>query len=296
MICARSCVWIYMRTAWFLTVLTGCLHVHVPPQGAPRGGSGLNPGDRVVARSRGELREATVITVDGALVTLAWDAGSPDRSQLTRSWIVRVDERGRGTVKAGDWRWCPSEEAWVPCRAEPAGDGLALQYADGTKRTIAARDTLPIPAGLTHWTRARGEKLLDVALDVGPPPQEIDLDTLRPRAAGQPVAIGDRVLAHWSGGGWWEAKVDRISPSEVVVSWADGSAATPVSVTEVAPMTNDLLGGGDVGLCRWTDTQWWPARITNRASGRLHIIYSDGTALDVPTQECVAATATPQRG
>jgi hypothetical protein len=283
-----------MRTAWLLTVLTSCIHVHVPSQGAPRGGGGLSPGDRVVARSRGELREATVITVDGVLVTVAWDHGSPERSQLARTWIVRADERGRGPVKSGDWRWCPSDEIWVPCRAEPAGDGLALQYADGTRRTIAARDSLPIPAGLIDWTRARGQKILDVALDVSAPP-EVDLNTLRPRAAGRPVAIGDRVLAHWSGGGWWEARVDLVSTNEIIVSWADGSAATPVSVAEVAPLTNDPLSGGDVGLCRWTDTQWWPARITHRTSSRLHIIYSDGTPLDVPTNECVAATPTPQQ-
>ena len=283
-----------MRPAWIALFLTGCIHVHVPTQ-TVRSGAGLDPGDRVVARLRSELREATVITVDGVLVTVAWDVGQPERSQLARNWIVRLDERGHGKTARGDWRLCPDEETWVPCLAEPAGQGLALRYADGTKRMLPVEHSLPIPRGLTDWARSRGQKHLDhQALDTDPTPPVVDLSSLRPRAAGRPVSVGDRVIARWSGGGWWEATVSNVSPNQALVSWADGSPATPVSLQEVAPVTADSLLQGDIGLCRWTDTQWWPARILNTSAGRLNVVYSDGTTHDLPHRECVAAVPIPR--
>src|SRR5687767_8391021 len=104
-----------MKRVWptMVAFVAGCIHVHVPPANAPRGGAGLQPGDRVVTRLRNEFREATVITVDGALVTVGWDLPPPDRTQVARSWIVRLDEKP-GKPRPGDWRLCPSDESWVP--------------------------------------------------------------------------------------------------------------------------------------------------------------------------------------
>ncbi|WP_428263213.1 hypothetical protein [Haliangium sp.] len=261
----------------------------VPETAAP---DDLAPGARVVARWNDSFWEATVVTVQGELVAVAWDQPPPDLSFRPRGWVVPMDAPP-ATASAGDWLLCPAEGGtWQLCHVEAAsGDALELlPIADpGAGTGVRALDraaTLPIPDGLSAWAAARGDAALDrIRLAAR-------MHGLVPATVGTPVRVDDHVLAEWTDGSWWEAKVIALEDGAVTVAWADGSTPMPLTPAQVAPLASAPRAGasGDLALCRWQQgTRWWRAAIDKGASG-LEILYIDGTREPLHPH-CVAARA-----
>ncbi len=260
-----------------LIALAGCGRLEpVPDRDA------LQPGDRVVTRWHGGFVEATVVRVRGRLVTVAVEEAAV-QPLLPRDWVVRVDEPC-GEPAAGEWRLCAVDDGWQPCRADldPSGARRFAFVADGAPR-IADGPTLPVPPGLRARVARDGERSLDeVSLAE-------TLPRLAPAAAGQPVRVGDAVIARWSGSSWWDARVAAVRPRGVVVVWEDGGTRNTLTPDEVAPRVAGTLADGAWAMCRQAGTQWQPARVRGGA-GAWTARYGDRRTAAVAADQCVVAT------
>lgn len=266
--------------------LGACLHVHVHNQQTPQGGLGLEPGDRVVARWRDGLFDATVITVTGRLVEIAWDTPPPERSQVSRIWVAPATNHPASLSK-GDWVICRSGDGWQACHVDAAVDDVVTVTAPASGERERARlgELLAIPDGLRDWLVGRGEAAL-AKLQL-----QRDLDRLRPASAGSAVVPGQRVLARWQGTSWWIATVKSVQQT-VVVTWADGSGDAELDASGVAPVpaTAAPLGDGDLAFCAWSDSaRWWRARIAGKTGDRLEVEYVDGSRSVVAAADCIPA-------
>jgi len=276
------------RIATLLTMLlaAGCTHL-VQTQCFDRytGGYGLEPGDRVVARWRADFYDATVITVHGKLVTVAWDMPPPERSELPRGWVQL--QGAKAELKARDAALCRVGEGWVLCVVEhAAGDDLGVTLSiDGSGRSLAGDQVLPVPEGLRAWARARLDTLLR---------QHKLRSTINPTApagAGKPVQEGQRVVAQWAPNSWWEATVRTVGDGSVTVSWTDGSGEMTLPAASVAPIPeSSSLGPGDLAYCRWQGSQqWYPARVDRVGQGGLQVTYQDGSTGQAAHLQCLPA-------
>jgi hypothetical protein len=248
----------------------------------------LAPGAPVVARWQDAFWEATVVSVQGELVVIAWDQPPPELSYRPRGWLARTD-RPPASAKVGDWLLCPADRGvWQPCHVETVdGDVLqAIAIDDARPRTVALGATLPVPAGLAERTARLGEAALERARLAA------RLEAVEPVTAGKPVKARDRVLARWTDGSWWEAEVAAMAGDQITVAWADGSAPTAVPAAHVAALADAPRArkAGELALCKWGQgTRWWSARIDEGAAG-LEVAYSDGTR--EPLQEqCITGRA-----
>jgi hypothetical protein len=245
----------------------------------------LAPGVRVVARWQDAFWEATVVAAQGDLITVAWDQPPPELSYRPRGWVGRMDETV-ATAAVGDWLLClGSGRAWHLCQVEVVeGERLGLvSSTDARAFGIAREDTLPVPPGLASWAARHGTATLAAARLV------TRLQDVQPATAGKPARAGDRVLARWSDGAWWEAEVEAVAAAEVVVAWADGSAPTGVAPAQVAPLGDAPRASkrGELALCKWgQSTRWWAAYIDDGTAGA-EVVYADGTREPL-REQCVA--------
>ncbi len=89
-------------------------------------------------------------------------------------------------------------------------------------------------------------------------------------AFAQTFESGDWVLSHYLGGPeLYPAVVQSVSGTRANLLWDDGTTSA-VNVSDLRPY--DWRVGTNV-TCRWTDGQWYPARIT--------MMGADGLTLDV---------------
>lgn len=295
---ARTTTAMAFASLALLVLATGCERTHVIKtqcvSSAPTGGQGLTPGERVVARHKEAFREGTVITVQGRLVTVAWDDGSPERSYLPRAWIRSLERRGK-VVRKGQWALCRPGAAWELCRVEDLEQDriLASLAGDGERWKLSRRRTHPLPAGLSGWAEERGTELLRKTR------RKRMLKRARPGTAGQSVERGQRVLAEWTTDSWWEATVVSVEKSRVVVSWIDSGGRQTVQPSQVAPLVTASPGAGaarlrrgDLAFCKWRgSSQWWQAWIERLSETTARITYRDGVQDRVAVGQCLAATS-----
>jgi len=280
---------------FLLMAATGCdssphvIKVQATTTAEPRAGQGLVPGERVVARFKETFGEGTVITVQGPLVTVAWDDGTPERSYLPRGWVRSLDKQGT-PVKQGQWALCRPKTSWELCRVERAqGDQVqASLISDGLRWhwQIARRRTWSLPAKLNAWAEERGTELLKLAR------RKTLLEGSLPATAGQSVKVGQTVLAEWTKDSWWEAKVIKVDRDAIRVTWIDGGSQV-VQPSQVAPLTNaPQLSSGDLAFCKWnSSTQWYQAWIERRSDASAQITYRDGKGGKVALKSCLPALA-----
>lgn len=271
----------------------GCIHVHVGGghDGVPaelKGGQGLQPGDRVVARWKTGLFDATVLTVQQRLVLLAWDQQPPDRSWVPVGWVqLRAEEGGRASV--GDWMLCRRGEVWAPCQVQDRdGRVRRVTWADDAREdTLAGEDTVDVPVELRGWLSRRAEAQLHGVRT------QRELAGLRPVDAGQPVSAGQAVLATWNDGNWYMAELQGVEGEQAVVAWADGTAPSSVPLTRVSPLPAqpEVLAPGSLAICVWQGgARWWRARIGAVRDRKMLVEYIDGTEATLGAGECVPAT------
>lgn len=254
----------------------------------PRAGAGLVPGERVLARFKDAFHEATVITVQGRLVTVAWDTPPPERSYLPRSWILSIERPAK--VAQGQWALCRPASSWELCRIDSVQQDLivASLTSDGQQATLRARRAFPLPAKLRGWAEEHGGELLAQAR------RKLVFARARPAAAGQAVKIGQRVLAEWQQDSWWEATVVKVDKAKVTVSWIDSSGEHGLQPMQVAPLETDMSGlkPESVAFCKWAGSgQWWKAWVERLSRGSAQVIYSDGSKAQVTAGQCLPATA-----
>jgi hypothetical protein len=262
----------------------------------PRAGEGLTPGERVLARYKDAFHEGTVVTVQGRLVTVAWDDASPERSYLPRSWVRSMEHRSR--VTRGEWALCRAAASWELCRVDGLQPGSGLVEASltssGQRSTLKPNQVFQVPDKLRGWAEENGSELLTRARR-----QEL-LAHARPAAAGQAVQVGQRVLAEWQTDSWWEARVVRADKGQVTVRWADGSSEQSVQASQVAPLEPvgelALRAEQDIALCQWGggSGQWWSAVIERVSHGSVEVTYSDGTKGQLTPGQCLPARAAPR--
>jgi hypothetical protein len=270
-----------------LSLISAC--IAVPTQSAcPKkntGGLGLEPGDRAVARWRDSFQEGTVITVQGKLVTMAWDMPPPERSQLPRHWLQPLKARG-GNPQKGTWLLCNLEGSWDLCRVETVDTmpmmnkmgGASIQVIramDGDKQPLARAQTLPIPTAIREWARRRGEVQLARAR------QSRQINPTVPDSAGNAVIRGQRVIARWTGDAWLEATVLSVDADLITIRWLDGSGDKAVARAYTAEVPQN-----DLAL---NSLQWWPARVDQVNPTALTVTFKNGRISKLPLSHCIPA-------
>lgn len=266
-----------------------CLHVHVHTGEEPQAGHGLEPGDRVVGRWQDGFYEATVITVQGKLVTVAWDEPPPERSQLSVEQLQRLDARP-AAIAEEQWLLCPGDGGWDLCQARSVVDDEVevLLLGDGTRHRVGRGEVLAVPASLLPWLRQQG------ALQAALRERTQRFEHAVPVTAGQPVQPGELVVARWRDGGWWGGVVKELHGRSVLVGWSDGSEdETPL--VEVAPLRPQPQGlqAGDLAFCTFGGSaQWWPVQIEALDGSALRARHLDDTTGEFAPGDCIAARST----
>lgn len=262
------------------------IHARCTTEVEPTAGAGLVPGERVVARFRDAFHEATVITVQGKLVTIAWDEPPPERAYLPRDWVASFEELR--SPRQGEWALCWHKVAWQLCRVEHLGDGkvTASLSSDGSQVTLPPRRCLTVPGKLRGWAEERGPELLRLAR------REAAFKGARPATAGRPAKPGDRVLAEWMQNSWWEATVVGQAEAGITVKWVAGGGEQTVTAEQVAPLYG--LRGAQIGpetpvFCASSGTSWAPAWVDSATSTMLQVSYAGGSKGSVPRKDCVPA-------
>lgn len=255
------------------------------------GGLGLEPGDRAVARWRNSFQEGTVITVQGKLVTMAWDLPPPESSQLPRHWLQPLKARGGAPLK-GAWLLCNLDGSWDLCQVDrvegQAGEILqVIRAMDGDKQPLARAQTLPIPTALREWARQRGEMLLNRSR------QSRQINPTVPDNAGNAVIRGQRVIARWTGEAWLEATVLSVDADLITIRWLDGSgdkALARAYTAEVPESDMALVKSDDLAFCKWGNSmQWWPARVDQVNPTALTVTFKNGRVSKLPLSHCIPA-------
>jgi hypothetical protein len=256
----------------------------------PRAGQGLTPGERVLARYKDGFHEGTVITVQGRLVTVAWDDGSPERSYLPRGWVRSTDRPGR--VAPGEWATCRPEQTWELCRVDGVQPGQvqASLTSSGRQAALKPRQVFPVPETLRGWAGELGGERLTQAR------RQRLLTNARPAATGQALRPGQRVLAEWQTDSWWEARVIRLDKDQVTVRWIDGSGEQtlpPAQVASLEPGAERVLQAEDIALCQWGggSGRWWSAFVERVDQDQIEVTYSDGSKGQLAPGNCLVARA-----
>lgn len=127
---------------------------------------------------------------------------------------------------------------------------------------------------------------LPLDIPAGPP------QGLIPATAGQPVQIGQRVVARWRDGSWWDARITAVDGDLVTAAWLDGSAPTALPRHHVAPLDAPAtaLAANGLALCaRDASTRWSDARAAV-VGGAAVAVYGDGM-MQVLAGQCIPAEA-----
>lgn len=105
-------------------------------------------------------------------------------------------------------------------------------------------------------------------------------------SAPAPLTTGDWVLARWQEDREWyfPAIVTTRTGDELALQYDDGDVGTQPA-ENVRPF--DWQEGTRLS-CRWTDNNWYPARITRMAQNRYDILvlYDDGDKGEINTSRC----------
>ncbi|MBN2359256.1 MAG: hypothetical protein JXR83_07360 [Deltaproteobacteria bacterium] len=274
-----------------LAGLAACITLQVDTQPRFRGGEGLEPGDRVVARWHEGFWEATVLDVNQKLVTVAWDTPPPEQSYIARQWIVRRDAHPQLAAK-GHWLLCQTGESWELCHVEFAdADAInVIVIADGASRTFCRDEVLAIPGALEPWVAKNGARAIEqLAL-------ERKFAHAVPITAGQQISEGDIVIARWSDDNWWSGTVKAVHGNLVSIAWTDGSEDDDIPAVFVAPMPRQraAFAPGDLAFCTYSgSSQWWPARIVRHHGAEVDVTFLDETRATLVASDCVPARQTP---
>jgi hypothetical protein len=276
-----------------LSCICACITIQTPshrPE-SNRGGLGLEPGDRAVARWRNSFQEGTVITVQGKLVTMAWDLPPPERSQLPRHWLQPLKARG-GVPQKGTWLLCNLEGSWDLCRVDRV-EGQAKEFLqviramDGDRQPLARAQTLPLPTAIRQWAIRRGEMQLTRSK------QSRQINPTVPDSAGNAVIRGQRVIARWTGEAWLEATVLSVDADLITIRWLDGSgdkALARAYTAEVPENDMALVKADDLAFCKWGNSlQWWPARVDQVNPTALTVTFKNGRVSKLPLNHCIPA-------
>lgn len=244
------------------------------------------PGDRVAARWTEAFYEGTVLSVDGKLVMVQWDQAPPEKSGLPIDWVVKLG--GAAPIpKAGAWVLCPAGRHWELCLVKSVGaEKIEVSAANADGVPYRPEALMAVPAGLADWAAKAGPAQIRHA-------RMLELLPLAsPASAGQPVTVGQFVLARWQDGNWWEGSVKRIEGDQPVVEWLDGSAPSVRERADVAPVTRLGMGveEGELVVCRWKkDTRWWRATVEKVRGMNLEGTWEDGSKGKVFAGDCVRA-------
>jgi len=270
--------------------MAACITLHVDTQPHFKGGSGLEPGDRVVAHWHEGFWEATVLDVNDKLVTVAWDTPPPEQSYLARNWIVRQDAHPK-QVAIGHWLLCQTGESWELCHVETAdADAINVTViSDGASRTFRRDEVLAIPEAMQAWVAKNGARAIEqLAL-------ERKFAHAVPITAGQQVSEGDIVIARWSDDNWWSGTVKAVHGNMIGIGWTDGSEDDAIPAVYVAPMPRQRMtyAPGDLAFCTYSgSSQWWPARITRHQGAEVDVTFLDETRATLVASDCVPARQT----
>jgi hypothetical protein len=105
-------------------------------------------------------------------------------------------------------------------------------------------------------------------------------------SAPPPLAQGDWVLARWQDDREWyfPAVVTTRTGDELALQYDDGDTGTQPA-ENVRPF--DWAVGTQLS-CRWSDEQWYPARITQMSPNRydIRVLYDDGDKGEINTSRC----------
>lgn len=100
------------------------------------------------------------------------------------------------------------------------------------------------------------------------------------------LAEGDWVLAHWQDDDVWyfPAIVSARTGDEIALQYDDGDVGAQ-------PAADVRAFDWNVGTrleCRWSDEQWYPARITQMSPNRfdIRVLYDDGDKGELNTSRC----------
>lgn len=105
-------------------------------------------------------------------------------------------------------------------------------------------------------------------------------------SAPQPLAQGDWVLAHWQEDDTWffPGVVSAREDDQLTIQYDDGDVGTQPA-SEVRAFDWQV---GTALWCRWTNEQWYPARITQMSPNRydIRVAYDDGDKGEMNTSRC----------
>lgn len=101
-----------------------------------------------------------------------------------------------------------------------------------------------------------------------------------------PLATGDWVLARWQDDREWyfPAIVTARTGDELALQYDDGDSGAQTAAN-VRPFDWQV---GTVLSCRWSDENWYPARITQMSPNRfdIRVQYEDGDKGELNTSRC----------
>lgn len=105
-------------------------------------------------------------------------------------------------------------------------------------------------------------------------------------ATQQPLAQGDWVLARWQDDREWyfPAVVTSRTGDDLALQYDDGDTGTQ-SAENVRAFDWQV---GTALSCRWSNEQWYPARITQMSPNRydIRVAYDDGDKGEINTSRC----------
>jgi hypothetical protein len=126
-------------------------------------------------------------------------------------------------------------------------------------------------------------------MDAGPTPS-VSTTLSAPSGA---LAVGDRVVARWGSGSFYEGTVESVGARHVI-KWGDGSKASEVEPSDVMPIpkagSDPQVVVGDFVFARFGSNAWPGAQVTSVAPGAIGVKYaSDGTAATVTPEKILKA-------
>jgi len=100
------------------------------------------------------------------------------------------------------------------------------------------------------------------------------------------IKVGERVLAVWTTGLYYEGTVEEVKTEGATIKWDDGSTPSLVAYGKIVQgfpklekLTYESCKGK--GICAKWSGSWYEAKIINKTDNNFRVIYSDGTEGDV---------------
>lgn len=112
----------------------------------------------------------------------------------------------------------------------------------------------------------------------------------------KPPAVGDSVVARWSGNSWYEGKVDGLDGQRAKIIWSDNSTPSEVDLVDVYQIPRQgsqaAAKAGDYVLAkRPSSTNWEGAQVTLVSPGVITVKYnSDFEEANLPPERVIAVS------